>query len=495
MVQKDIHRSHVLTLSESGKTKDTGWFLGSLLAIVQGCDRKAFFACSGNGNGSSWNNRGSNGNYWSSSLNSATNGRNLNFNSGGVNPQNNNNRFNGFAVRAVQHTLLTILLLYIMIYGTVTATATTRFVSGILRCEEAQVSEVLCKKMGSESKAEYGNALRGFVFQTLQASSIEMFYCGVSKEEGDICCNVSGPYRTSSVLQLHTWPIRENIHSRYIQLHQESWYSLWYRQDCGFLQEGESQLAAQVLRDALRHQRLLHAHSQKEAITDSDRYSHENGNAQCQQVFRKNMERYSGYGFLKMADRNNSYVGPKSQLCYRWGTGFMDRIGPSQVDASSGRRPWTSNRKSDESAVFECVSECLRSIHETSTEMQILWPICGRCCCCVGRSGMAVESCAGDTKVSESGIGIGTSYGQAGDNRGSSWNRVSWCLYQAIQNIYIESCLESYSEKDRRFRFQQALEATQEYQQLSRNISTYSIVQAAYANLLEKRNTTYRHIQ
>ena len=64
-----------------------------------------FFPCSGNGNGSSWNNRGSNGNYWSSSLNSQTNGRNLNFNSGGVNPQNNNNRFNGFAVRPVQQSL------------------------------------------------------------------------------------------------------------------------------------------------------------------------------------------------------------------------------------------------------------------------------------------------------------------------------------------------------------------------------------------------------
>ena len=62
----------------------------------------AFFPCSGNGNGQSWNNRGTNGNYWSSSLNSATNGRNLNFNSGGVNPQNNNNRYNGFAVRPVQ---------------------------------------------------------------------------------------------------------------------------------------------------------------------------------------------------------------------------------------------------------------------------------------------------------------------------------------------------------------------------------------------------------
>ncbi len=61
------------------------------------------FAASGNGAGSSWNNRGANGNYWSRSFNSARNARNLNFNSGGVNPQNNNNRYNGFAVRPVQH--------------------------------------------------------------------------------------------------------------------------------------------------------------------------------------------------------------------------------------------------------------------------------------------------------------------------------------------------------------------------------------------------------
>lgn len=49
------------------------------------------------------NNRGTNGNYWSSSLNSQANGYNLNFNSEGVNPANTNNRFNGFSVRAVQH--------------------------------------------------------------------------------------------------------------------------------------------------------------------------------------------------------------------------------------------------------------------------------------------------------------------------------------------------------------------------------------------------------
>ena len=61
------------------------------------------FPASGNRNGTGLNNRGSNGNYWSASLNSQTNGYNLNFNSGGVNPANNNNRFNGFSVRAVQH--------------------------------------------------------------------------------------------------------------------------------------------------------------------------------------------------------------------------------------------------------------------------------------------------------------------------------------------------------------------------------------------------------
>ena len=61
-----------------------------------------FFPCSGLGSGSSWYYRGSSGLYWSSSLLSQTNGRNLNFYSGGVNPQDSSDRFNGFAVRAVQ---------------------------------------------------------------------------------------------------------------------------------------------------------------------------------------------------------------------------------------------------------------------------------------------------------------------------------------------------------------------------------------------------------
>jgi len=49
----------------------------------------------------SLNNRGSNGNYWSSSP-TGSNAYNLNFNSGGVNPANTNNRANGFSVRCVK---------------------------------------------------------------------------------------------------------------------------------------------------------------------------------------------------------------------------------------------------------------------------------------------------------------------------------------------------------------------------------------------------------
>jgi uncharacterized protein (TIGR02145 family) len=57
---------------------------------------------SGNRNNSNGtlNNRGNNGNYWSSTEN-GTNAYNLNFNSGSVNPANNNNRLNGFSVRCV----------------------------------------------------------------------------------------------------------------------------------------------------------------------------------------------------------------------------------------------------------------------------------------------------------------------------------------------------------------------------------------------------------
>jgi len=61
-----------------------------------------FFPCSGYGYGQSWYNRGSDGFCWSRSLSSQTLGRYLGFGSGGVGPQYSNDRFYGFARRAVQ---------------------------------------------------------------------------------------------------------------------------------------------------------------------------------------------------------------------------------------------------------------------------------------------------------------------------------------------------------------------------------------------------------
>ena len=61
-----------------------------------------FFPASGNRSGTGLNSRGSYGHFWSSSLNSQTDGCRLRFNSTGVNPAYSSNRFNGFSVRAVQ---------------------------------------------------------------------------------------------------------------------------------------------------------------------------------------------------------------------------------------------------------------------------------------------------------------------------------------------------------------------------------------------------------
>ena len=61
-----------------------------------------FLPAAGNRNGTSLNNAGTNGNYWSSSLYSTPNNAyNMNFNGSSVNPQNNNYRYNGRSVRPV----------------------------------------------------------------------------------------------------------------------------------------------------------------------------------------------------------------------------------------------------------------------------------------------------------------------------------------------------------------------------------------------------------
>ena len=61
-----------------------------------------FFPASGYRDGTSLNDRGSYGIYWSASLHSQAYGYVMSFYSGGVTPANNNNRFLGFSVRAVQ---------------------------------------------------------------------------------------------------------------------------------------------------------------------------------------------------------------------------------------------------------------------------------------------------------------------------------------------------------------------------------------------------------
>jgi hypothetical protein len=61
-----------------------------------------FFPASGGYNGATLDSRGSNGYYWSSSYNSATNAFNLLFNSSNVNPADSSNRRRGFTARAVQ---------------------------------------------------------------------------------------------------------------------------------------------------------------------------------------------------------------------------------------------------------------------------------------------------------------------------------------------------------------------------------------------------------
>ena len=64
---------------------------------------RLFFPAAGYYNGTSLDDRGSYGYYWSSTWISASYARGLGFGSSGVDPQNNNSRRYGFSVRAVQN--------------------------------------------------------------------------------------------------------------------------------------------------------------------------------------------------------------------------------------------------------------------------------------------------------------------------------------------------------------------------------------------------------
>ena len=60
-----------------------------------------FLPAAGNRNGTSLNNVGSNGYYWSSSYNNSSSAYYLGFDSGIVNPNSSSYRYSGFSVRLV----------------------------------------------------------------------------------------------------------------------------------------------------------------------------------------------------------------------------------------------------------------------------------------------------------------------------------------------------------------------------------------------------------
>ena len=86
--------------TKTDKRVTVNGILGLYIQSNINCAR-LFFSCSGYGNGRSWYNRGSSGNYWSSAFSSARHARTLLFSSGGVYPQYSSNRYYGFAIRPV----------------------------------------------------------------------------------------------------------------------------------------------------------------------------------------------------------------------------------------------------------------------------------------------------------------------------------------------------------------------------------------------------------
>ena len=82
-------------------------FADDVSNVSSNLDSNLHFPAAGNRNGEDVNNRGSNGNYWSGSLNTSNSdyAYNLNFNSDNRNPSNNNNRNNGRSVRPVSESI------------------------------------------------------------------------------------------------------------------------------------------------------------------------------------------------------------------------------------------------------------------------------------------------------------------------------------------------------------------------------------------------------
>jgi hypothetical protein len=140
-----------------------------LMSLING--KTIFFPCSGNGNGTSWNGRGTGGYYWSSSLNSATQCRNLYLGSGAVNPQNSGNRYLGLACRPVASKS------YKDVYPTLSGLASALGDEGVFR----QVVSI-----GKNAGDDVANLSKNGLYKVFEDKAISNIPSGITQGIGDI---------------------------------------------------------------------------------------------------------------------------------------------------------------------------------------------------------------------------------------------------------------------------------------------------------------------
>ena len=383
-----------------------------------------------------------------------------------------------------------------MRHDTYTRATVTRLVCGLLRCTSPQGYACLCSPLGCRSQRQHGAALRRFAVWLLQALAVEMLHRGLSQEEGDICRDVQGQDRASSLLQLYAWSLREDFHSGLVQLHKGEGNALRYQQGSGLLQKGESELAASLLRDALGYQRLLHAHCEKEAAGDCHNVYQEDGQPQDQQGFTENVARRARRGFHLLANGGNHPFGSARELHHGWQPVGLGRSRSCEEYAPSCGRSRSAYRKPHITAILECLSELARSVHQACAEMQVLWQICRRWHHSEQQEGMAVITRASDTDVPKGRAWFGSAHGKAAGQRGTQGYRVLRCIHQAISYLRLSQDAGAHREETTGVRFQQAEEDHQKRQLLPRYLPAYCLVQYTSQPVPKARiseNRCFRH--
>jgi hypothetical protein len=264
------------------------------------------------------------------------------------------------------------------------------------------------------------------------------------------------------------------------------------------LQEGEPQLAAEMLCDAFGYSWLLHAHYEEEAVGDSCQESAEDGGTLCRwenQRPQGHLGRRSGHGLCCMADGDYRDAESERELHHLWQSVRLGWSGPCQIDATLGGLSWPSYRQPNQSAFLECLSECVRPVHEARIEMQVLWQVCGRCGHHQCRQREAAKSGAKNQAVLERGTWFRLTHGEAGAERGSSRRRVLGSLYQALEDVYIEPCFRPCQVKDSCVRLLKALEGATFCKLLFRNIQAYEIVRSEQEAADDTTHLAHRHLR